>query len=123
MKGVRVYMYVDINVDDESEVAETIERILTEGEPFVGEGGIEITSHEVLYEEPDEDEDMEPVPSKADSPWAHVTTEQLQEFCDSHSYDYMHTDDTRILRMRLIMAIREYGVTDLLLDHYPTKDE
>jgi hypothetical protein len=52
---------------------------------------------------------------------SHVTTEQLQEFCDIYGYEYIPCDDPVVFRMRLIMCIRHNTIEDRVLDHYPSE--
>ena len=120
MKHVRVYMYVDLSVEDESEIAETLQRVLTEGEPYVGDDGIEITGHDVLGVDDEEvEEDTSPRPTLRVH--AHVTDDQLIDFCNWHEIGLEWSDDPRIARMRMILAIRASSprIRQLFLDKYP----
>lgn len=57
-RDVRVYMYMDVTIDVDgddndavmAEAKDTVQRILEEGEPFVGDGGIEVYQVDTIEE-------------------------------------------------------------------------
>lgn len=59
MKTVRVYLQVDISVLSEKDITETLQRVLDEGQPHVGEGGFEVTNYDILDDDGMDEEEIE----------------------------------------------------------------